>query len=970
MDKIKHYKILEEMEVDTVSNGVATRLVHEETGARVIVIRCEDDNKVFNIGFKTPSLNSKGTAHIVEHTVLCGSQKYRAKDPFVELVQGSLNTFLNAMTYPDKTVYPVASRNLQDFHNLMDVYLDAVFFPRFYEEEKIFRQEGWHYELDSLEGPLRYNGVVFNEMKGVFSDAESCMERMIQRKMNPDNGYQYESGGDPEEIPELSYEEYLDFHRRYYHPSNSYIYLYGDLNMEEELEKIHNEYLSKFSYLKVDSEIEEQAPFQEPQKEVGYYAVGEEESIEDATYLAYVVELPKTFDRFTELAMELVGRLLVNRQGAPVKKALLEAGIGKDVSFSGDSSYYQPVLSFQVKGANEDQMDDFIRILEEELKKFVEDGPEEKSVLSRLNHMEYQLRKGKYENYPNGLMMSLEIFDYWLYNDERGFEALKDLEVIEKMRNSFGQGVLQDLVKEWILDNPHKGYFTMLPDKGLTGRINEAEEKKLADLFESMSKEEREQCIRETRELKKYQEEPTPPEDLETIPRLSVKDLEGEVETLSNIEEITAGTPVLWHDYDTNGICYLKAGFYLDHDLMDVYPYLGLIQDVMRELDTTNYTITELMDEIILHLGEFGVSLQYHGKNNAKHFLMIKGEFIWNPENMDWFTRLANEVVHQSIWAEDRVKQSLTRCMVRLQDQLIKAGHASAMTRCLSYFDETMEYAQNSSGLGYYKFLKNLLDHWEEEWPKTKDLVCKILRKVFSKKPDFVEVTMNRDLDHEVVMDQINGFVQSFPKKEEVILPKPDLSFLVHGTNEGFKTASRVQYVAQAGNMNETYQDGTIKVLSLILNYHLLWNEVRVKGGAYGVFFSYGWEKGSFTVSSYRDPNLKETYEIYNTLPEMIRNFQCDEREMEKFIIGTYGNVMSKSTVKQRGEYAGDCYWKGITLEERQKYLQEILSTTPEKVRKMAEILEKMMKNTYVCTIGNEEKVEEQKELFDSVQTI
>ena len=498
------YECLKEEEL----KGIKARgslLKHKKSGARILLIENDDENKVFNIGFRTPPSDSTGVPHIMEHSVLCGSKNFPAKDPFVELVKGSLNTFLNAMTYPDKTVYPIASCNDKDFQNLMHVYMDAVFYPNIYRHEEIFRQEGWSYKLDSLEDKLEYNGVVYNEMKGAFSSPEGVLDRVVLNTLFPDTSYANESGGDPEEIPNLTYEQFLDFHKKYYHPSNSYIYLYGNMDMEEKLDWLDKEYLSHFDYDPVDSEIRYQEPFQQMIEKEMPYSIASDESEEDNTYLSYSKVIGTSLDKELYLAFQILDYALLSAPGAPLKMALTEAGIGKDIMGSYDNGIYQPIFSIISKNANVEQKDAFVKVIEDTLRDIVENGMDRKALEAGINYHEFRYREADFGGYPKGLMYGLQIMDSWLYDDEKPFIHIEAMDTFEFLKEQVDTGYFEELICQYLLDNQHGAIVIIKPEKGRTARMDKELDEKLQTFKESLSKEEQEKLVQRTRSLEEYQ---------------------------------------------------------------------------------------------------------------------------------------------------------------------------------------------------------------------------------------------------------------------------------------------------------------------------------------------------------------------------------------------------------------------------------------------------------------------------------
>ena len=579
------YEVLQTEDLsDLKSKG--TLLKHKKSGARVLLMENDDENKVFTIGFRTPPSDSTGVPHIMEHSVLCGSKEFPVKDPFVELVKGSLNTFLNAMTYPDKTVYPVASCNDKDFQNLMHVYMDAVFYPNIYQHDKTFRQEGWSYKLDEPDGELTISGVVYNEMKGAFSSPEGVLDRVVLNSLFPDNAYSVESGGDPEVIPELTYEQFLDFHRKYYHPSNSYIYLYGDMDMEEKLRWLDEKYLSDFENEPVDSEIHLQKPFTEMKEVVQEYSIASEESEEDNTYLSYNKVIGTTLDEKLYLAFEILDYALLSAPGAPLKKALLDAGVGKDISGSYDNGVYQPIFSVISKNANVEQKEEFVRVIEDTLKDIVKNGINKKALRAGINYHEFRFREADFGNYPRGLMYGLQLFDSWLYDETKPFIHMQAIPTFEFLKEQVETGYFEELIQKYLLDNTHGSIVIIKPERGRTARMDKELADKLQAYKDSLSKEEIDALVKATKELEEYQEEESAPEDLAKIPVLGREDISREIAPIYNKELETSGVKLVHHEVETNGIGYTALLFDLSGIPEEKLPYISILQSVLGIINT------------------------------------------------------------------------------------------------------------------------------------------------------------------------------------------------------------------------------------------------------------------------------------------------------------------------------------------------------------------------------------------------
>ena len=602
IEELNAYSVIEKREIKDL-NSVSYLLKHKRTGARIALLSNDDDNKVFYIGFRTPPKNSTGVAHIIEHTVLCGSDKFPVKDPFIELAKGSLNTFLNAMTYPDKTVYPVASCNDKDFQNLMDVYLDAVFHPNIYHEEKIFKQEGWHYEMESEQDPLTINGVVYNEMKGAYSSPDDVLYREIMNSLYPHTAYAVESGGDPDVIPELTYEEFLDFHRKYYHPSNSYLYLYGNMDMVEKLRYIDEEYLSKYDALQVDSALTVEKPFVGTVTVEKEYPIMESESEKKNSYLSYNVSLGKSLDRKTCFGFQVLVDVIGTVPGAKVKQAILDAGIGTDVICSFDSGVLQPYFSIIAKNADIEQKEEFVRIIEEQLQKLAEEGLDKKTLQATLNYYEFKYREADFGSYPKGLMYGLNMLESWLYDDAKPFYYIELLDTYRELKDAVQTSFYEDMIRTLLLRNTHKSLVTVKPVKGLTGKKERKLAEALATKKAQMSDAQIRQIVKETAELKEYQEEPSPKEDLEKIPLLTRADMRKEATAYRNTEKKVGDMVLLHHDVFTNGIGYLRFMFDLRQVPEELFPYVGILKILIGLVSTQTHSYGELYNEINLKTG-------------------------------------------------------------------------------------------------------------------------------------------------------------------------------------------------------------------------------------------------------------------------------------------------------------------------------------------------------------------------------
>ncbi|MDR0221734.1 MAG: insulinase family protein [Lachnospiraceae bacterium] len=699
-------------------NARGLLLKHKKTGARVVLLLNDDDNKVFCIGFRTPPPDSTGVPHILEHSVLCGSERFPTKDPFIELVKGSLNTFLNAMTYPDKTVYPVASCNDQDFANLMHVYLDAVFFPNIYKEEKIFLQEGWHYEVDAESGALTYNGVVYNEMKGAFSTPDDVVEREIYASLAPDGTYGLEAGGDPEAIPDLTYEQFLDFHRRYYHPSNSYIYLYGDLDVEERLRFIDEEYLSRFERLEIDSTIKMQKAFAAPVRLTREYPLMEGEGTGEKTYLTYNIGLIDGASPKEYLAFQVLDYALCAAQGAALKQALLDRRLGKDIYSAMEMGVAQPFYSVIAKDGEAEREEEFVAAVEEVLAGLSANGLDKKALLAGLNLQEFRYREADYGQYPRGLILGLTAFDSWLYDDNNPFVHLEALPVFAELRTDIAKGYFENLSKEHMLSNPHKAILKVVPVPGLIATREEALAKKLAWQRAGLGEQDLQALKDKAAALKAFQEAPDTEEDIRKIPMLTRADMKAEARPFVNRVENVGDTTVLFHDVYTNGIAYLGFIFDVRETPADLYPYLAILKAALALVDTENYGFADLFNEINIQTGGLAVAagLYQDANERTKYRATLEINVKVLYENIDKAFALVREILLTSNYHDDkRLYEIIAETKSKMETAMQSGGHSVAAIRALSYQSEAAAHRDHMSGIAAYRLVADLETNFNEK---------------------------------------------------------------------------------------------------------------------------------------------------------------------------------------------------------------------------------------------------------------
>lgn len=966
---LAEYEILDEHRVEDVqSDGFILR--HKKSGARIAILSNNDDNKVFYIGFRTPPEDETGVPHIIEHTTLCGSKKFPVKDPFIELAKGSLNTFLNAMTYPDKTVYPVASCNDQDFKNLMDVYLDAVFNPNITKYEEIFKQEGWHYELTGKDDELKINGVVYNEMKGAYSSPDEVLSSQIYRSLFPDNTYSKDSGGNPEYIPKLTYEAYLDFYHKYYHPSNSYIYLYGDMDVVERLEWLDKEYLSLYDYKKVNSEINKQPAFDEIKNVEAQYSITMDDSQENKTYLSYNRVVGDTLDEMLYQAFDVLDYALVSSPGAPVKQALIDAGIGDDVYGSYDAGILQPVFSFVAKNANASQADEFESIIENTLKEVVKTGINKEALLAGINSSEFKFREADFGQFPKGLLFGLNCLDSWLFDDMKPFIHLECLGTFAKLRKAVDTDYFEKLIQEYLLDNTHGSSVTVKPKRGLGNEREEALAKELSDYKASLSDEEIKKLIEDTEHLKKYQEEPSSDEDLRKLPMLTRADMKKNAMPFSNIEDELLDVKVVRHDIESNGIDYISFLFDAGDFAQSELGYLGFFTNALGLVSTEKYSYTDLANATNIYTGGISTGTASHpdikNRNNFVFKFEVKLKVL--EKNLDKALELMEQMLLSSDFTDTkRLGELVAQIKARLQANLSSSGHLVAAMRSMSSFSRYALYQDELKGIAFYRSICRIEKELSESPKSVSDKLAAIAKKLFARNRMLISFTGNNE-----------AYCNAKPSLEKVIAGFDKMSAVgnqaeVHfnTAKEAFIDASQIQYVAKTGDfICEGYEyTGALRLLRIILSYDYLWINVRVKGGAYGCMNTFLRSGESYFVS-YRDPNLSDTLDVYDRIPEYIKNFSPDERDMTKYIIGTFSALDTPMNPEAKGSRSLSAYLEGITYEQIQKERNEILNAQPEDIRRLADLVEAVLKKDSICVIGNENMIKESAGLFENVEKL
>lgn len=956
------YRLISESPLQEIGL-TGTVLEHRASGAHLICLPAEDDNKVFFIAFRTPPVDDSGLPHILEHSVLCGSDKYPIKDPFMELGKSSLNTFLNAFTYPDKTVYPVASCNDKDLANLMDVYLDAVFHPLIHRNKNIFLQEGWRYELESPEAELGLNGVVYSEMKGAFSNPEECLSRYSGNSLFPDTAYGFESGGDPDCIPSLSYEAFCAFHKRLYHPSNSYIFLYGDMNMTERLDYLDRAYLSQYERLDVGSELALQAPFAARRDLTYTYPLGEEEDAEEKSFYALQWAAGDLEDSLVSNAFDVLTTVMLNAPGAPLKQALLDAGFAKDVGGGYSNDVRQPVFSITAKDCRANEKERFLRIVTDCLEELAEKGLNPRSVSAALSSREFQRREADFGGMSKGLIYGLNILQTWLHGGADPFLYLRFEKDFQYLRDHISDGYFEGLIRRYLLDNPHCSLVEMDPEKGKAEKDAAALKEKLRAYKASLTQEEIGKLIREYRELKAYQEEEEDPEAAACVPKLKLSDIRRTARTAKNAEAQAGPARLIYRFDKTAGIAYSNFYFDLRNIPREHLPWLGLLKACFTVVSTRKYDYRELFDLISEITGGISVSTDSVRRPDGTWIpyfnLSVRALAAKWPETAD----LLKELCLGSLFDDEkRLKEILSETLINGKQMYAAAGHRSAAARAASYYNEPALFSELTSGLDFLRFLEDLAAHYEERKQETADMLKAVTAEVFTRDGLLINLTCEETAFPQL-QPLLAGLAEAFPSDPAVRLSV--------GTpvrkNEGIKTTGAVGYVAHCGSYKAAgpYR-GSLKVLQSILGMDYLWQELRVLGGAYGAMCQFSIH-GPSSFVSYRDPHIRNTEQVYRRIPAYLESLDLPDEALESFIIATIGGMDFPYTPSVQGSLDFSLFLNGVTPEFQQRERDEVIGCRLADLKALAPYIEAILKDNNFCAVGSGVKIEEDKDLFGQV---
>ncbi|KAA0227716.1 peptidase M16 [candidate division KSB1 bacterium] len=946
------FTLLREQEIPELNTN-ARLFRHVKTGAELLSLENDDENKVFGVTFRTPPQDSTGIAHIMEHAVLCGSRKYRVKEPFVELIKGSLNTFLNAFTFPDKTCYPVASQNLKDFYNLIEVYLDAVFYPLI--PPQTLQQEGWHYEAEN--GALSYKGVVFNEMKGNYSSPERLLGEYTQQSLFPGHTYGVDSGGDPRHIPELTYEQFKAFHENFYHPSNARIFFYGDDPVEERL-RLLDTYLRDFDHKPANSAIPLQTRFDSPKRFTHQYDPGEEADLAKKGMVTVNWLLTETKDAQTTLALSVLAHILVGTPAAPLYKALIDSGLGEDVAGAGlESDLREMYFSTGLKGIAVADADKVEALILQTLQTLASEGIDPDTIAASLNTIEFSLREKNTGSYPRGLIVMLSALTSWLYDGDPlaplAFE--KNLETI-KTQLASNKRYFEELVQRHLLQNSHRTTVILMPQPGLAAQEEAAEKERLAAARARLSQAELQKIIAEAEELKQRQETPDSPEELAKLPFLQLADVDKKIRTIPLAVLEQAGTPVLYHDLFTNGIAYLEVGFDLHRLPQALLPYLSLFSRSLLEMGTEKEDFVKLMQRIGGKTGGIRstslTSMRHNqGDESSISWLFLRGKALM-PQVDDLLAILREVLLTVRLDNQERFRQMVLDEKASQEAGMVPSGHSVVSARMQACFNEAGWANEQMGGVSYLFFLRQLAKDVDSDWPKVLAALEEIRAILVNRRGMICNVTLDEN-NWKQFGPKLAAFLDSLPQSRTggTAQWSPQYS----NGFEGLTIPAQVNYVGKAANLYRLGYEyhGSIAVISNFLRTTWLWERVRMQGGAYGGFCSFGRHSGVFSFVSYRDPNLLKTIENYDLAADFLRNIDLPQEELSKSIIGTIGDLDAYQLPDAKGYTSMVRYLLGDDDDFRQRTRDQILGTTVKDFRAFAEVLASVKEKGLVVVLGS-----------------
>lgn len=956
-------------------------LRHTVSGARLLYLACDDENKAFAIGFKTPPADSTGVFHILEHSVLCGSAKFPVKEPFVDLIKSSMQTFLNAMTYPDKTIYPVATTNEQDLYNLMDVYLDAVFNPAIYTKPTIFEQEGWHYELDlpesvegegeggsaSLrEGTLRYNGVVFNEMKGALSDPMSVLDDAVNAALYPDTAYAHESGGDPRAIPALTYEQFLDTHARHYNPSNSYITLYGDLDVDRALAFLDERYLSQSSATsrRMDAAVaagEDPSALAPNPLDVQEPVTCEYKRIEMATtpenaLVGLGLVLGSALDRKRTIAADILFEALLGSNEAPVKKAILSAGLGGNVVSYTAAESLQPYELIMLQNAQPGVARELRRVFQDACRDLCEHGVPRERLEAIISSNEYDLRQRDY-GIADGVAIACDALSTWLYDDDAATLALKYGPAYEELRSELDGTYFEDLLRELVLENDHMALVELVPVDAAEGAEG-AEAAELAAKRDAMTDAELADVVERMAALRAAQEAEDTPEDKATLPRLRVSDIGEARPEPPLVVDTTAPIVCLRHDIPTNRLAYAMQYFDLSCVAFEDLPYVTLLCRLLKQLPTREHSAEELDNLLAGKLGFLSFTTEVMTQpdvDGVRPYLLVSAGAL--SEKIDALASLPREVWSSTLLLNadaDRVRDVLTQIRIGLEQGFINNGHSAALGRAMSYSSPSAVVREQLSGVDFYLFLRDLLDHFDERLDGLRAKLAELAERIFVADGCMASFT-GSDEDFDAYWDAAGNLglgAGNDAASGTLVVPEP------RDRHEAFVIPSDICFAARACDPRRLGLDvtGAWAVAANALSYDYLWNEIRVKGGAYGCGFRAAGERQA-AFYTYRDPAIDPSIERVERAGAWLGSFEPDEAAFEGFIVSCVSGMDAPVKPYALTKRRNTTYLAGLDPHVREERRAQMLAATPGELRSLGTDVTRIAAESPTCVFGGRDVI-------------
>ncbi len=954
------FELKREVEIPEL-NSLIKVYEHIVSGATLIAVENDDENKAFSVNFRTLPEDSTGVAHILEHSVLGGSRKYPVKEPFVELIKGSLQTFVNAMTFGDKTVYPVASTNLQDFYNLADVYLDAVFYPTI--TERTLAQEGWHYELEDMDQPLVYRGVVFNEMKGAYSSPDDILSEYIEKSLFPDNLYSLDSGGHPDHIPELTYEQFTDFHKTYYHPSNSMIWVYGDAPLESSLQLV-DEYLKDFPKPAEtpDMLVPLQPQLSEPARYTYPYSVSDDDADNAKSFITVNWLLPEQTDVNLVLATRIMSRSLVGTPASPLRKVLIESGLGENVVGGGLQTWTrQMYFSTGLKGVNAENIDQVEALILETLQDIVTNGFDPDMIEASLNTIEFRLREQNTGGFPRGLALMFNAVNFWQY-DADPLEPLAFEAPLAAIKQAYAENprYFEELVQELFLNNMHRTTVVLEPDPQLADRMEAAEKERLENAQAQMSEADLQKIIENTAALKEWQNTPDSPEALDTIPRLTREDIEPENKSVPVEIEKIQDVEVLYHDLFTNGILYLDLGFDLHTLNTDLLPYAGLFGRVLLQMGTANEDFVKFSQRMGRDTGGIYDShfiSEVRNNDETSAWLMLRGKAT--VEKTDALLDILQDaLLNVNLDNSERFLQIVLEEKANVETHLIPAGHMVTYNRLKSHFTTSGWVSEQIEGIDYLFFLRELATRIKDDWSGVLSDLQKTQIALINCQAMLCNVTVDAENYEETVKPSLTKFMKDLPTSEPTLI---DWKIPAIADNEGLTIPAQVNYVGKAANLYELGYElhGSVSAITKHLSMTHLWEKIRVMGGAYGAFNMFDATSGLLAFMSYRDPNITNTLNAYDSAAEFLAKVDLSDKELTGAIIGAINSLDQYQLPDAKGYSSLARHLMHYTDEMRQKHRDEVLNTSNDDFHQFADVLKAVAENGKVVVLGSENAIKQ-----------